>query len=510
MPSAYVDVRSHHFAVSRMSRQAFYELNGVLKGLRQWGFVRLPNGKFIREVLRVFAAHTDNKEEVRFPISLLPVFEEHFKSVGLGDYVISKPIPYEPAFADFRIKPQWQEREHQVPVIEYIVNPGEPVSKFVSLATGQGKSFCSMAAMAKLKLRTMIIVRPMYMEKWREDILRTYDIDPTRIMMVSGGKALMTLIQLGMEDNIDADIIIVSNKTLQLWIKQYLEFYHDSTQLGYECFPQDFLRVTKTGILLKDEVHQDFHLNTMLDCFTDVSKSISLSATLLSDDDFINRMYEVVYPKKDRYIGPPPKKHVESAAVFYRIDAPNKVRTQEYGQPTYSHTAFEKSIMRYRLVFENYLRLIYWSVRNSFVEHTQFKKGDRCLVFCASIDLSTKVAEYLQRRFPDFVVKRYVDDDPYEHLREGEIIVSTVLSAGTAVDIDRLLSVVLTTAIKSSQSNIQGFGRLREMKDGRTPWFWYLVCEDIPKHREYHERKQVLLKEKSAKYKTIRYNGGSI
>ena len=86
MPSAYVDVRSHHFAVSKMSRQAFYELNGVLKGLRQWGYVKLPNGKFIREVLRVFAAHTDNKQEIRFPISLLPKFEEHFKNINPKHY----------------------------------------------------------------------------------------------------------------------------------------------------------------------------------------------------------------------------------------------------------------------------------------------------------------------------------------------------------------------------------------------------------------------------------------
>lgn len=510
MPSMYVDVRSHHFAVTNMSREAMYEMNSFLKGLKQWGFIRLPNGKCIREVIRVFAAYTNDKREFRIPISLLPKFESHFQNSLASDYVINKTPEYSPVPVILKMKSHWVLRENQNEVVSYLTIPGHPISKFINLQTGFGKSVIAMAAAAIKGHRTVIIVRPMYIEKWQEDILRTYDIDEDRIMTVRGGAQLMALIAAGQSGDVDADIIIISNKTLQSWIKQYHEFHTDSMSLGYDCLPQDFLQVIGAGTLIKDEVHQDFHLNTILDCYTNVPYSISLSATLVSDDEFINKMYEVVYPAEDRYKGAVYKQYISAKALMYNVEWINKIRTKEFNQPAYSHIAYEKSIVRNRMIYENYLRLIRWSVKYCYAEHETFKKGDKCLVFCASIDMCTRVAQYLASQYPKHIVKRYVEDDPYENLNTADIIVSTVLSAGTAVDIPNLTSVILTVALKSSQSNIQGFGRLRELKDGRTPEFWYFVCENIPKHMEYHQRKKVLLEQKAKEYRIIRYNGGSI
>jgi len=97
-------------------------------------------------------------------------------------------------------------------------------------------------------------------------------------------------------------------------------------------------------------------------------------------------------------------------------------------------------------------------------------------------------------------VKRYVEDDPYDNLMKPDIRVSTLQSAGTAVDIPNLATTVMTTAVSSSQANIQGLGRLREMKDGRVPEFVYFACVDIKKHMEYHEKKREMLKDRTLEY----------
>ena len=136
----YVDVRSHHFAVTNMSREAMYEMNSFLKGLKQWGFIRLPNGKCIREVIRVFAAYTNDKREFRIPISLLPKFETHFQNSLASDYVINRTPAYSPIPTVLKMKSHWVPREAQVPVIEYLTAPGHPISKFVDLQPGAGKS----------------------------------------------------------------------------------------------------------------------------------------------------------------------------------------------------------------------------------------------------------------------------------------------------------------------------------------------------------------------------------
>ena len=70
-------------------------------------------------------------------------------------------------------------------------------------------------------------------------------------------------------------------------------------------------------------------------------------------------------------------------------------------------------------------------------------------------------------------------------------MVSTLLSAGTAVDVKRLRTAFMTTAVGSIDANIQAFWRIRELKEYPhvTPDFIYLVCSDIPQHREYHRIK---------------------
>jgi hypothetical protein len=96
-------------------------------------------------------------------------------------------------------------------------------------------------------------------------------------------------------------------------------------------------------------------------------------------------------------------------------------------------------------------------------------------------------------------VNRYVDEDPFEYLLEADLCFSTVLSAGTAVDISMLKTVIMSNSLDSIQSNIQAFGRLREIKD-LTLRFVYLVCLDIPKQVEYHKSKKELLIQRSKTY----------
>ncbi|MNL29466.1 hypothetical protein D3C87_1511480 [compost metagenome] len=77
---------------------------------------------------------------------------------------------------------------------------------------------------------------------------------------------------------------------------------------------------------------------------------------------------------------------------------------------------------------------------------------------------------------------------------ESDIIVSTLKSLGTAQDIPKLLHVYMTDGLGSSQANLQAMGRLRDtilkIWPDAVPTFYYLVCEDIEKHIEYHERKK--------------------
>lgn len=506
MAELHVEICSHFFKVTQITPRGREAVVLFAKKMAQWGYNRVPTpggrARFVYEPLRMFCAATADRTEYRFHIHQLKKFREQLEFCNLTEDLVTfqeRPM-YVAADEQIPIQSHWKDREDQVPVVEYLLAP-EPHQKLVQLQTGKGKSYVTMRAMAELAKRVCIIVRPMYLDKWVEDILRTCDLKPEDLIVVQGSSQLVALIELARQNALEARIVLVSNKTMQNWLKLYEKLRDDSLNAGYGCVPDEFLQTIGAGVRVIDEVHQDFHLNFKLDLYTHVPNSISLSATLLADDDFINKMYEVAYPAIERYQGPAYHKYVAARAVMWKLRYPNKARTKSFGTKTYSHVEFEKSIIRYPDTLRNYLTLIYQVVRGGFLRK-DYLKGDRCIVFCATIDLCTRLTEFLKQQMPGMDIRRYVEDDPFENL-QGEIIISTLLSAGTAVDIDRLTTAILTTAITSSQGNVQGFGRLRVLKDGRTPEFYYFVCEDIPKHIDYHERKRVLLEDRALSYKSV-------
>lgn len=362
-------------------------------------------------------------------------------------------------------------------------------------------SFIAMTAAAQLGQRFALIVRPSYIEKWLIDFNKTYNEEIAECLMVVQGSAqLQALLQMAALGELDGNkIILFSNKTLQNWIKLYEQNGSQILEQGYACLPDQLFEFLGVGVRIIDEVHQDFHLNFKLDLYTHVERSISLSATLLSEDDFLNNMYELAYPKGERFNGIAYDKYIDARAALYSFNDPRKIRVTEYGSKTYSHHAFEKSILRSESTTAAYFDMIRQVANGTFFKN--YKPGQRLLVYCSSINMCTKLADYLRMQYPRLVINRYVEDDPFDYVMESDICVSTLQSAGTGIDIPNLTTVIMTPAVRSSAANIQGFGRLRKLADDTPVMFIYFVCQDFPKHTKYHEIKKVLLEERARTFK---------
>lgn len=366
-------------------------------------------------------------------------------------------------------------------------------------------TFCALSSIANLKKIPCIIVKPAYIEKWTEDLIKTYDLKIEDIMVVQGGKHLMALLNLAKEKKISYKAIIISNRTMQNWLTAHERNAEDAIEMGYEIPPYQFFEHVGAGVRLIDEVHQDFHFNFKMDLYTNVEAAISLSATLITNDPFVRSMHDTAYPPKDRCPSPELGNYISSFAVHYRFDKPDKIRTSEYGSNNYSHGAVEKSIMKHVPTLHAYLNLIDYTLCIGYANSK--KKDKKCIIFAYSVDMCTAIAKHLEGKYPDYDVRRYVSEDPYENLMQADVIVSTLGSAGTAVDIPNLTNVILTTAVDSIQSNIQSLGRLRKLDNGETTTeFHYFVCEDIPKHLEYHERKKQMLSQRAKTFIDV-YSG---
>ncbi len=507
MPELTIDVKTHHFVVRRVSARARPVVENFARRFIQYGTQRQRGGRYVKAALKVYAASRKDRKEYRFHINTL----QDFLAAVDADYIRGSmlEITYHavPSSQDVElvIQPHWHDRPHQPPVIEYMVSDAEPRSKLVSLKTGKGKSYCSMRAMKIRGKRTLFIVKPKYVDKWIEDLQRTYSIDTEDIMVIRGGDQLRALLLMAETGILSSKIIILSNRTLQAWITLYEDMGEDTLEMGYACLPENLCEHLNVGMRIIDEVHEDFHLNFKIDLYTHVEYSISLSATLTSYDPELERMYSIAYPVNLRFTGPKFDNYIVSRAVYFRFRNMNKIRHKDPATGNYSHHALEQSILRDEDIAMNYFDMVNSIFKGTYGKiNRPMKDGQmprkRCLIFASSIAMCTALASYFAKKYPTLDVRRYVEEDPYTNL-EGDVIVSTIFSAGTGIDIPDLVTTIMTTAMLSKQGNIQGHGRLRELADGTQPEFAYLVCTDISKHVEYHKRKAELLMHESVVFR---------
>lgn len=471
----------------------------------KYGIQVVKRNEAQREALAVYGAATKDRSEFRFHINLLEELKTWLKLNYITDNLIEtiyKPT-YSPPTVTFKVKEQWTLRDYQYPVVDYLVKDEGPISRFVGIQTGFGKTLSALFAISKIGLKPAIIVKPMYIYKWVEDVQKYYDISVEKIMVVQGLVSLQALIELASLGQLkDIEVFVISNKTYQLYIKQYEMFKSDILDQGYGCVPEDFFQKIGAGIRLIDEVHQDFHLNFKIDLYTNVFRSISLSATLLSKDPFMERVYEIAYPKYLRYAEVALEKYINSFAVLYRTRLNIELKSSERGSSNYSHNAFEESIIKHKdkNILKNYLNLISHCVQSGY--YYDYKKGQKLIIFCYRTDFCQMVVEHLRQIYPSLDIRRFTADDPDENMYEPDIRVTTLGSGSTAHDIDNLKTAILTVAVDSVQSNIQALGRLRKLKD-LTPRFYYFACADISKHMQYHYAKEILFKQRALTFKVL-------
>lgn len=492
---------SHHFKVSKITPRGREAVSAFARKLILYGKRRVPGNRYVSEPLKVFASRTDDASEYRFHINHLPEFFEHLKRFyldkeGMVD-VVQALVPLKKE-VELALKEGWAPREDQTPAIDYIVAEGPSPRKLLEIQTGKGKSFMTMYSAWLLKALGVYIVRPKYLEKWKEDFQKTFHLEKNDLWVVRDTKDLQSLIFMAMEGEIPPKIILMGSSLLQIWIKMYEKFGAATLSMGYGCLPDQFFEILNSSLRVIDEVHEAFHLNFKIDLHTNVEKSISLSATMKSDDAFLNRMYEIAYPARERYKSETYHKYISATAVMYRFNKPDKIRSVDWRQKTYSHHLFEESVMRDKEVLKNYVTMIRAVIDSEYI--ADYRPGSRMLIYAAGTDMCTYLVNELRRWYGDLMIERYCGtlNDPYSNIMESDICVSTVQSAGTGVDIRFLRVVLLTHAISSTQSNVQGFGRLRDLKmDDVTPRFLWFTNIDNPKHMEYHNKKMEILEDKA-------------
>lgn len=497
---AVITTGTHFFKITKISFSLKSVITEFAKRFVVYRFNKDYRGQTTRTATAVYGAATHDRDEYRFHINQLEGFIDFLerRNYSRSNFIfVKKEVPVGVSY-DLQTLPQWVERDYQIPVIDHIVKDEGPVPRIVKIHTGRGKTFSSLRAITQLGKRFAVLIRPQYIEKWKDDICKYTDITRDEILEVKGGKNLQLLTMMGTYGQLDRfKAIIISNKTYQFWLKDYERFKEESLGLGYTCLPEDFYETIGCGIRLVDEVHLDLHLQFKADLYTNVSRSIALSGSFESRDSFIREIMRIMYPPNASYEGGEYVRYVTSTAAFFYFHDPEKIKTVERGGNMYSHHAVEKSIRRDPFLLANYLRVIDDILYEFYFK--ECKPGEKFAVYAQSIEMCSIIRNHLAKNHPTMNIQRFVEDDPEENLYHSDAVVTTIQSGGTAHDIDRLKLVFVTNAIDSIQSNIQVFGRLRDLP-GVLTRFVYLTAGNIPKQMDYHNNKKPMVLSRSKAY----------
>lgn len=357
-------------------------------------------------------------------------------------------------------------------------------------------TFISLHAIAQLKQRLAIVILPAFIDKWVSDIATIHEACTKDVMVIRGSDAMASLIDLAKSNSLNNNYYIFSNKTLQQYINHYETNSAECIEV-YGASPLELMPLLGIGTMLIDESHMHFHSIFKILLYSNVKFQIGLSATLISEDPVISRVYKVTYPDDCVYGDSMIKRYIDVYPIAYpmgkRYDS--LIKTTNYGSNVYAHTAFEQSILRKKFLLDIYTNIIKTTISDYYLY--DYRDNDKLLIFVATVKLATHLSEVFKEEYSDKVVNRYCEEDPYENLMTSDIIISTVISAGTAVDVPNLRVVIQTVCISSPVSNIQSLGRLRELKDRDTK-FCYLYCNNIVKHKQYHMKRVELFKDRVA------------
>lgn len=482
-----IDVFTHFFKVSEPDPKLQMHLTEFVKAYFLETTLEYVEGRWVRLPGRVFAARTKDKREYRFHIHSLETFKTYFAGRGYEVFVEHDETEdlYPGDEANFHKPKGFALRDYQIPISKYILEPG--YTKIVELGMGLGKTSLSLWTASEYKKKLCIFVLGRYTERWWDDVGLWMDAD--KILEIRGSIELEEVLR-------QSDTPFVRDK--QMFVMTITTFSDYCTKWEIadaekrkEMVPPELVwEALGVGMRITDETHQHFQQNFLADLYTHLPKTAYLSATLNPGDGFIRRMYETMLPIEKRVGGGLQRKYTNVYAMFYRFRLPHLIRCSNRKR-MYNHTEFEKWLMRNPKTLENYFSMIDEIIEERFIAVR--KPGQKQLIFFGTKKMCEKYVQRLKKRFPSLDCRKYVSEDKYENLLKADIACSTLGSSGTAVDIPNLLRCLMTVALKSEQANLQALGRLRYMEDQVE--FDYLVCTDIPKHRDYHYKKKKLFKD---------------
>lgn len=362
---------------------------------------------------------------------------------------------------------------------------------------GFGKTVLSLGIACAKKKRIMLLL-PGYVNKWKLDVLNVLDIAEKDVYVIQGKDSIIKLInKIKNKEEINYKVYIVSEASLM----PYADKDRESYGKGYMEI-SDIIRYLEIGTVLIDEIHEKFFQSFYLLLLINTQLLIGMTGTYTSGNSYVRKFQDILFPAKTRLNFIKIERFTNTYAIDYLLEFPKSAKYLQ--QNMYNHDTYENStLIANRSKLLNFIDMLEYYLEDSYIRN--YKEGNKMVIFVASVRFATMLAKYFSSKYRQFDIRRYTSDDPYENILEPDIIITTLQSAGTAIDIPRLKVVFNTVVSLSEVRNVQSHGRLRKL-EGEEVLYYYFYSTSIPKHASFHKTRAEQLKPYSKEFRYIRYN----
>ena len=357
-------------------------------------------------------------------------------------------------------------------------------------------TFIAMASMSRIKKAFSMIVLPRYIDKWIGDVITLTDIQEHEILVIKGMSNLTSILN----DPVIAKnykCFIISLTTLNYFIKKY----NTGELLEYTTKgPEDLFKALGTEIVLNDETHQEFHNVYRNMLYANIKMFVGITATLVSKDPDVTRMHDIMFPEENRISNiVKAEPYIYITSVRFRFMYKKQIRFKNHFG--YNQAMFENSIMKNSVITHNYLKMIYGLLRGFYDKKRT--EGDKAIVFMGTVNMCNLMVDYIKSK-SNLKITKYTEEDDYSVIEESDIIISTLASASTALDIPNLITTIQTVNVDSTAANLQTLGRLRNIK-GKRMDFVYIWTSDIRQHKTYNYNRLKLFVKRAKHIRSIEY-----
>jgi hypothetical protein len=375
--------------------------------------------------------------------------------------------------------------ETQVRAIDYLMGRGRFYSantasqQALILDTGIGKTYVTIHSIIEMKTRAIIIThQDKIKQQWIERFKEYSNVKDEYLIDIAGSPQMEKV----MKGKLSGYYYFINHQTINSYLRN-----NGPDEL------KKFFKKISVGIKVFDEAHLSFKNVMRTDFFSNTRKTYYLTANFDRTDPNEARVFRRAFDNaykmtesqllKDDADAKTGRKHIVFIPTLYRSNpAPQyvKMAMNSYG---FSVAGFFKYAFHYDQY--NTMREVFYQIFEMAI-----KLEGRILITLPKIEDTYILADSIKKHYPDLnrsigTVNSKNTKDDNEYVKENsDIIVSTIRSCGTGVDIKKLRVIINLEPFSSKITANQLAGRLREYSPTEDTYFFHLVdlafpvCED--------------------------------